>query len=323
MPSLQYRIQNSELSEFCILHFAFCILNSHVLRLPSPSSLFAVQLADLAAEFFRADVGDAAAAGRAAAVAAFLLAALIMWLVTGAGTPPFAYRRGDVPQRKIIARVDFQREDQAETEKRKQEAGGRPRPSMKTIRASSKSSRQELTNKVGRLVQAESFDEVQGQCGAEEHLARVLAALDAQRRGGAAAVRFAENLCRLRQRVESLRRSDQAGDFDAGKKRSAQRAQASRRIKAARFRSWSIPRGNKRLVARMRRSMKCSSARPRPRCASGWIADLKVQGSMLDNASVVSDLVYGWLESRLPETLNYDQVASADEAQRAERRFSP
>ena len=55
-------------------------------------------------------------------VAAFIVAVLVLWLVTGAGTPPFAYRRGDVPQRKIIARVDFQREDDAETEKRQQEA---------------------------------------------------------------------------------------------------------------------------------------------------------------------------------------------------------
>src|SRR6476469_4551809 len=54
--------------------------------------------------------------------AAFVLAALILWLVTGSGTPPFACRRGDVPRRKIIARVDFQRLDEAETDKRRQEA---------------------------------------------------------------------------------------------------------------------------------------------------------------------------------------------------------
>src|SRR3954447_4953531 len=52
-------------------------------------------------------------------VAAFIFAVLVLWLVTGAGTPPFSYRRGDVPQRKIIARVNFHREDAAKTENRK------------------------------------------------------------------------------------------------------------------------------------------------------------------------------------------------------------
>src|SRR4029079_14090723 len=54
-------------------------------------------------------------------VEAVIAHVLILGLVTGAGTPPFSYRRGDLPQRKIIARVDFQREDDAETEKRKEE----------------------------------------------------------------------------------------------------------------------------------------------------------------------------------------------------------
>ena len=44
-------------------------------------------------------------------VAAFALAALVMWLATGAGVPLAAFRSGDVPPRKIIARVDFQLED--------------------------------------------------------------------------------------------------------------------------------------------------------------------------------------------------------------------
>ena len=49
---------------------------------------------------------------------------LMLWLITGAGVPPFAFRTGDVPQRKIIARVDFQLKDEAETEKRR--AGSPP-----------------------------------------------------------------------------------------------------------------------------------------------------------------------------------------------------
>jgi hypothetical protein len=59
--------------------------------------------------------------------AAFVMACLILWAVTGSGTPPFAYRRGYVPPRKIIARVDFSREKWRDTkEKAKQTAEAAP-----------------------------------------------------------------------------------------------------------------------------------------------------------------------------------------------------
>jgi hypothetical protein len=41
-------------------------------------------------------------------LATFALAAGLMWLVTGAGVPLPSFRSGDVPPRKIVARVDFQ-----------------------------------------------------------------------------------------------------------------------------------------------------------------------------------------------------------------------
>src|SRR5437868_2408952 len=93
-------------------------------------------------------------------LSAFIVAVLLLWLVTGAGTPPFSYRRGDVPQRKIIARVDFQREDEAETEKRRQDARLTAEAVYENKPRLLEEKRQELTNKVGRLVQAESFDAV-------------------------------------------------------------------------------------------------------------------------------------------------------------------
>jgi len=94
-------------------------------------------------------------------VAAFIFAVLILWLVTGAGTPPFSYRRGDVPQRKIVARVDFQQVDDAETTKRRQEAALTAEAIYENKPRLLEEKRQDLTNKVGRLVQAESFDAVQ------------------------------------------------------------------------------------------------------------------------------------------------------------------
>src|SRR5687767_12220905 len=49
------------------------------------------------------------------------LAALVMWAVTGAWTPPFPYRTGMVPLRDITARIAFSKPDPEKTNaKRKQ-----------------------------------------------------------------------------------------------------------------------------------------------------------------------------------------------------------
>src|SRR5262245_57162440 len=92
--------------------------------------------------------------------AAFIVAALILWLVTGTGTPPFAFRSGDVPRRKIIARVDFQRLDEAETDKRKQEARLTAEVVYENNPRLLEEKRQDLTNKVAGLAGAESFEAV-------------------------------------------------------------------------------------------------------------------------------------------------------------------
>jgi len=90
----------------------------------------------------------------------FFVAAVLLWLITGAGMPPFAFRTGDVPQRKIIARVDFRLRDDVETEKRKQEARRLAEAVYENNARLLEEVRQDLTNKVSRLVQAESFDKV-------------------------------------------------------------------------------------------------------------------------------------------------------------------
>ena len=52
----------------------------------------------------------------------FAAAAILLWVIAGGGVPPISFRTGDVPARKIVARVDFQRKDPDETIKRRQEA---------------------------------------------------------------------------------------------------------------------------------------------------------------------------------------------------------
>ena len=68
-------------------------------------------------------------------------------------------RTGDVPPRKIIARVDFQlRRRRPRPRSARRRPAAPPKPSMRTTSALLEEVRQELTNKVGQLVQAESFD---------------------------------------------------------------------------------------------------------------------------------------------------------------------
>src|SRR5688572_25747298 len=116
----------------------------------------------------------------------FVAAALLVWVITGGGVRPPNFRTGDVPPRKIVAQVDFQLKDDAETAKRKQEA----RRTAETIYVNNvrllEERRQELTNKVGRLVQAETLDAVKANAELktiwEEFLPPGTAAADEEKR---------------------------------------------------------------------------------------------------------------------------------------------
>ena len=252
--------------------------------------------------------------------AAFIVATLVLWLVTGSGTPPFAYRRGDMPRRKIIARVDFQREDTAETEKRRQEARLTAEAVYENNPRLLEEKRQELTNKVARLV-AESFDAVL----ANAELKNVWLELSPPLMRPEEAER---------QRFDALRTYFTTGmdtnRFDVAIKLALaplERNGLLRELKhkpdeGSQVKILVFPTGNKRqthevLVDDVLISKVKGPLRQR------LDTELKTQGSMADNAAVVADLTYTWLENRLPETLSYDQAASADEAARAVAAVQP
>jgi len=248
--------------------------------------------------------------------AVFVFAALILWLVTGAGTPPFAFRRGDVPRRKIIARVDFRKEDEAETEKKKQEARRTAEAVYENNPRLLEEVRQGLTNKVASLVQAESYDAMQAKPELKSAWLELSPPLMSR----------AET--EERQRYDALRTYFTSGmdnnRFDEAIKRSLAPLEKNGLLKelkhppdqGSQVSILVYPTGNKRLTHRVqvddvRTDKAKASLRQR------LDTDLKSQGGMIENASVVADLAYTWLESRLPETLTYDQTASADEAARA------
>jgi putative nucleotidyltransferase with HDIG domain len=244
----------------------------------------------------------------------FVAAALLIWVITGGGTPPMAFRTGDVPARKIIARVDFQLQDDPETLKRKQEARRTAEAVYLNNPRLLEERRQELTNKVGRLVQASDFDAVQSDSALkqlwQEFVIPGTASADEEKR-----------------RFETLKTFFTAGmdsnRYDDAIKQALQPLEKFGLLKELKHKEGSqlavivrdqdtgrtIGRANVEEI----RLDKVKAALPQR------IRDeLKVQGSVVDNASLVADLTIGWLEGRIPETLNWDQAASEKEADRAE-----
>ena len=88
------------------------------------------------------------------------VAAIMIWAVTGAWTPPFSYRLGFIPRRDIITRADFSVYDKEATERKKEEARRSVIPIYKNDPQPLIKLRQELTDRVSQLVLAESFDKV-------------------------------------------------------------------------------------------------------------------------------------------------------------------
>lgn len=255
--------------------------------------------------------------------AAFLVASIVLWLITGAGTPPFSYRRGDVPRRKIIARVDFRREEEPETKKRQQEARLTAEAVYENNSRLLEEKRQDLINKVGRLVQAESYDVVQASAELKDIWLELSPPLMSRTEESE------------RAQYEALRTYFTTGKennrFDEAIKRAFAPLERYGLLKELKHKP---DEGSqiKILVQAAVNPASTSANRAKPQevtvdevliaKAKGQLrqrldGELKNQGRMTEDAAVVSELVYNWIESRLPETLTYDQVASAEETKRA------
>jgi hypothetical protein len=87
-----------------------------------------------------------------------LLAAIIMAVATRAWAPPFAYRRGDTPQRDIVARVAFQIPNNAKVESAKEDARKQARHVYVNDPQQLLQLRARLRSEVAVLVEAEALD---------------------------------------------------------------------------------------------------------------------------------------------------------------------
>ncbi len=245
-------------------------------------------------------------------LASFAATMLILLFVTGAGTPPFAFRLGDVPQRKIVARIDFQREDEAETIKRKQEASLTTEAVYENKPRLLEEKRQELTNKVGRLVQAESFDAVE----ANDELKGIWQELSPPL--------MSRPEDSERQRYDALRTYFTAGmdsnRFDSAIKRSLLHMEENGLLKelkhkpedGSQIKILVYPTNDRHKMREVAvDDVRIDKVKPQLRLRLD--AELKMPGNMVENAATVAELAFTWLESRLPETLFHDLTASAEE----------
>ena len=89
-----------------------------------------------------------------------LLAAVIVWTLSGAWYPPFLYREGDVPTRDVVARVDFETVDLTGTDAARDDAIAKMECVYKHDPQILVELQQALKDSVFQLLSAETFDDV-------------------------------------------------------------------------------------------------------------------------------------------------------------------
>jgi putative nucleotidyltransferase with HDIG domain len=245
-----------------------------------------------------------------------LLAWLILWGVTGAGVTPPAFRTGDMPSRKIVARVDFAVANDAETAKQKEQARRTAEAVYGNNARLLEERRQELTNKVAKLAQVEDFEKIAGNKDLENLWKEFTPPL-------APAIDPAEE----KRRFDALKSYFTAGmdmnRFDEAVKRSLAPLEISGLLKelpknhqGSQLSILVYPNGTPKLTQRVSvDDVRIDKAKAPLR--QRLVDDLKIPGMMMESTLVVAELAYAWLESRLPETLHLDAAASETEAERA------
>jgi putative nucleotidyltransferase with HDIG domain len=96
-----------------------------------------------------------------------LFAAVVMWSSTRAWSPPFPYHIGQVPQRSIVARANFEVENSRQTEKNRDEARRQARYVYKNDPEPLRQMLATLKGQVVQLRDAETYDEATAKIWAE------------------------------------------------------------------------------------------------------------------------------------------------------------
>jgi putative nucleotidyltransferase with HDIG domain len=248
-------------------------------------------------------------------VGLFLAVAVLLWVITGGGIPQFAYRTGDVPARKIITRVDFQLENTAETDNRREEARRLAEVVYINDIRPLDERRQQLIDNVGKIVDVESFSALEANV---ELLGiwREFSPADPERPAGEDQRRF-----------DALKSFFKAG-MDSNRYDEAVRKAIEPLHKLGLLREHKPSIGSQASVLvrdkdSTRGFMQAKIEEIRIDKQLGPLKtrlDAEFKGPAMsadEHAGTVLDLTWTWLESRLPETLTLDKEATAKVADQA------
>ncbi|QDU30021.1 HD domain protein [Anatilimnocola aggregata] len=242
-----------------------------------------------------------------------VLAALVMWGVTGSWAPSFSYRTGFIPNRDIIARVDFSEEDPVETAKRKDQARSQAEFVYEQDARPLEELRQELKNKVSQLASVESYDKVEpklweefspaGEGKTPETEKRKFDALKGFFMVGMDSGRFDEAIKRA---FVPLERS---GVIDVLQHTSTEGSQQGVKVRPTGKPQWTHRAAVEEVLV----------SKIKPQLQQRLIEELKSFGGMSENSLTVADLTYAWLDQRLQNarTLQLDREASEAEKKAA------
>ncbi|MCU0880275.1 MAG: hypothetical protein MUF06_21085, partial [Pirellulaceae bacterium] len=246
-------------------------------------------------------------------VGLFLAVAVLLWVITGGGIPQFAYRTGDVPARKIVTRVDFQLENTAETDNRRAEARRLAEVVYVNDIRPLDERRQELIDKVGKIVEVESFAVLE----ADEGLLaiwREFSPTDPERPAGEDKRRF-----------DALKSFFKAGMQDNRYDEAVRKAiEPLHKLGLLREHKPAIGSQASVLVRDKDSTRGFMQAKIEEIRIDKQLGPLKTRldaefkgpaMSADEHAGTVLDLTWTWLESRLPETLTLDKEATAKVAE--------
>ncbi len=240
-----------------------------------------------------------------------ILAALATWGVTRAWAPSFSYRTGFIPNREIIARVDFKEEDQAETEKRREQAKAQAEFVYENDPRPLEELRQELKNKVPQLVGAESYDKLDpalwqefspaGEGKTPETEKKKFDALKGYFMAGMDLAKFDEAIKEAFAPLESL------GVIDVLQHTSTEGSQQAILILPTGKTKWTLRAPVEQVLV----------SKIKPQLQQRLIDKLKAFGGMSENSLAI--VTYTWLDQRLQKmrTLQVDQKASEAEKKAA------
>ena len=249
------------------------------------------------------------------------VAAVAMWLLTGAWEPLFPYRPGYIPPRDVLARVDFAVPDPSATDKLRDEARRATEAVFVNDVEKLDLVRRDLSSKLAEILVAESFDKVDKVKWAEfstKNMNKLDEALDRKRfdalqsyfaQKGMSGDLFGET---VREALATFERNGLLND-------KLEPATAQYSSKAIRVRNGKD--AKEHTVDPEQVQFNFVKIRLKQRLLDEF--KNKAAAMNEEKATLLTDVVYDWLSRHLPQTLTFDKESTERNADKAAEAVPP